>query len=68
MVGGELGPIDVSIIIGDDNFVRDKLKKKAVKIRDYLRTLVSVIHQAAKAYHAERLAFRVLKYTARQRA
>ena len=31
-------------------------------------TLLSVVDQAAKAYHAERLAFRVLKYTARARA
>ena len=31
-------------------------------------TLLSVVKQAAKAYHVERLAFRVLKYTARARA
>ena len=64
LVGGELGPIESSIIIGSDNFVRATLKKKALKIG----TLVSVPQQAAKAYHAERHAFRVLKHTARQRA
>ena len=31
-------------------------------------TLVSVVEQATKTYHAERLAFRMLKNTARQRA
>ena len=40
----------------------------ALKIGAYLQTLVSVPQQAAKAYHAERHAFRVLKHTARQRA
>ena len=37
-------------------------------MRGYLHTLVSVANVAAKAYHAERLAFRVLKDTARSRA
>ena len=49
LLGGELGPIDTSIILGDDNFVREKLKKKAEKIRGYLRSLASVINQEAKA-------------------
>ena len=40
LVGGELGPIDSSIILGDDNFVKEKLKKKAKRIVGYLRTLV----------------------------
>ena len=68
LVGGELGPIESSIIIGNDNFVRATLRKKALKIGGFLQTLVSVPKQAAKAYHAERHAFRVLKHTARQRA
>ena len=68
LVGGELGPIEASVIFGGDDFVREKLKKKAGKLGGYLRTLVSVPKQAAKAYHAERHAFRVLKSTARQRA
>ena len=40
----------------------------ALKIGAYLQTLVSVPQQAAKAYRAERHAFRVLRHTARQRA
>ena len=40
LVGGELGPIDSSIILGDDNFIKEKLKKKAERIVGYLRTLV----------------------------
>ena len=68
LVGGELGPIDASILFGDESYIREKLKRKAEKIRGYLDTLVSVIHQAAKAYHGERFAFRVLKQTGRQRA
>ena len=60
LVGGELGPIEVSIVIGSDNFVRAKLLKKAEKIRDYSHTLDLVASVAAKAYHAERLAFKVL--------
>ena len=36
LVGGELGPIESSIIIGSDNFVRATLKKKALKIGAYL--------------------------------
>ena len=36
LVGGELGPIESSIIIGNDNFVRATLKKKALKIGAYL--------------------------------
>ena len=63
LVGGELGPIDASIVIGSDNFVRTKPLKKAEKICSYLLTLVSVALVAAKAYHAERLAFKVLKDT-----
>ena len=54
LVGGELGPIVSSIIFGADDFVREKLKKKAGKLGGYLRTFVSVPKQAAKAYHAER--------------
>ena len=27
LVGGELGPINTSIVLGDDNFVREKLKE-----------------------------------------
>ena len=33
-----------------------------------LETLASVVDKAARAYHAERLAFRILKQTARPRA
>ena len=29
LVGGELGPIESSVIFSDDDFVREKLKKKA---------------------------------------
>ena len=68
LFGGELGPIEVSTVIGSDNFVRAKLFEKAEKIRGYSHTPVSVASVAAKAYHAERLAFRVLKDTARSRA
>ena len=60
LFGGELGPIEVSTVIGSDNFVRAKLFEKAEKIRGYSHTLVSVASVAAKAYHAERLAFKVL--------
>ena len=68
LVGGELGPIDASLFIGSENFIRTKLFKKAMRIGGYLQTLVSVVAAAAKAYHAERHVFRVLKYTARSRA
>ena len=68
LAGGECGPIDATIFLGHDNYIKAKLRKKAEKIRGYLKTLVSVVKQAAKAYHVERLAFRVLKYTARARA
>ena len=68
LAGGECGPIDETIIIGNDNYIQLKLKKKALKIKGYLKTLVSVVERAARAYHVERLAFRVLKQTARSRA
>ena len=55
-------------MIGSDSYVKVKLKKKAGKIRGFLQTLTAVPDVAAKAYHAERLAFRVLKETARSRA
>ena len=42
--------------------------KKARKIQGFLRSLISVPAAAAKAYHAERLAFRVLKQSGRPRA
>ena len=57
LAGGECGPMDVTIIVGNDNFIRAKLKKKAMKIRG-----------SGRAHHVERLAFRVLKDTARSRA
>ena len=59
---------DVTIIVGNDNCIQTKLKKKAMKIRGYLDTLVSVVEKEARAYHIERLAFRVLKDIARSRA
>ena len=31
LIGGELGPIDSSILLGDDNFVKEKLQKKVEK-------------------------------------
>ena len=68
LAGGECGPIDFTIFLGNDNYVTAKLRKKAEKIQGYLKTLVSVFSQAAKAHHVERLAFRVLKYYARARA
>ena len=68
IAGGECGPIDATLMIGSDSYVKVKLKKKAGKIRGFLQTLTAVPDVAAKAYHAERLAFRVLKETARSRA
>ena len=68
LAGGECGPIDMPIIVGNDNYVRAKLLKRARRIEGYLETLASVVDNAARAYHAERLAFRVLKQTARPRA
>ena len=68
--GSECGPIDNTIFLGEDNYIKAKFitSRKAEKLRGYLETLVSVIEGAARAYHVERLAFRVLKYTARPRA
>ena len=68
LAGGECGPIDMPIIVGNDSYVRAKLLKRARRIEGYLGTLASVVDNAARAYHAERLAFRVLKQTARPRA
>ena len=33
LAGGECGPIDETIIIGNDNYIQLKLKKKALKIK-----------------------------------
>ena len=55
-------------MIGSDTYTKVKLKKKAEKIRGSLQTLTAVPDVAAYAYHAERLAFRVPKETARSRA
>ena len=68
LAGGECGPIDAAIFLGHENLIKAKLRKKAEKLRLYLLALLSVVHQAAKAYHVERLAFRVMKMTARARA
>ena len=68
LAGGECGPIGATIFLGNDNYVKSKLRKKAAKIQAYLKPLLSVVKQEAKAYHVERLAFRDLKYTARARA
>ena len=57
LAGGECGPIDASIFLGHESWIKTKLRKKAEKLRGYLQTLVSVIEQAAKAYHVERFAF-----------
>ena len=45
LAGGECGPMDVTIFVDNDNFIRAKLKKKAMKIRGYLDTLGSVIEK-----------------------
>ena len=55
-------------MIGSDSYIKVRLKKKAERIKGFLQTLTAVPDIAAKAYHAERLAFRVLKETARSRA
>ena len=68
LAGSECGPIDTTVFVGEDHYIKAKLIRKAEKLRGYLETLVSVIERAARAYHVERLAFRVLKYTARSRA
>ena len=56
IAGGECGPIDATLMIGSDNYVKAKLKKKAEKIRGYLQTLNAVPDATAKTYHAEWLA------------
>ena len=53
--------MDVTIIVSNGNFLR-------AKIRGYLGALVLVVEKAVRAYHVERLAFSVLKDTARSRA
>ena len=67
LAGGACGPIDATIFLGNDNHTKAKLRKKAEKTK-YLQRLLSVVNQAAKAHQFERLAFRVLKMTARARA
>ena len=44
------------------------VEEAAQEKKEYLETLASVVDKAARAYHAERLAFRILKQTARPRA
>ena len=56
IASGECGPIDATLMIGSDNYVKAKLKKKAEKIRGYLQTLNAVPDATAKTYHAEWLA------------
>ena len=68
IAGGECGPLETIIFLGHDNHIKQKLLEKAGKLQAYLCTPVSVVDVAAKAYHAERLASRVLKETARSRA
>ena len=41
LAGGECGPIDVSIFLGHESYIKAKLRKKAEKIREYLKTLLS---------------------------
>ena len=67
LVGGGISPLDPSVVIGADSYVRSHLLQKAQDIVAFVKTLVSVQSVAAGAFHAERLLFRVLFKTVRQR-
>ena len=53
--------------LGRRRDIKAKLPKKALKMKGCLETLASVVDKAARAYHAERLASRILKQTVRPR-
>ena len=39
LAGGECGLIDISIFLGHEHYIKANLRKKAEKIKEYLRTL-----------------------------
>ena len=65
LVGGELGPIDASLFIGSENFIRTKLFKKANRIGGYLQALVSIVAAPAKAEELEDVAKKIANRRAR---
>ena len=67
LVGGGVGPLEPSVVLGADLFVREHLNRKVKDVQDLVKTMLSVPKVAAGAFHAERLLFRVFVKTVRQR-
>ena len=67
LVGGGLGPLEPSVVLGADSYVREHLNGKIADVQALVKTMLTVKNVAAGAFHAERLLFRVFVKTMRQR-
>ena len=67
LVGGGVGPLEPSVVLGADSYMREHLNNKVKEIQALVKTMLTVKSVAAGAFHAERLLFRVFVKTVRQR-
>ena len=67
LVGGGVGPLKPTGVLGAESYVRAHLESKVADIKALAKTMLTVSKVAAGAFHAERLLFRVLVKTVRQR-
>ena len=67
LVGGGVGPLEPTVVLGAESYIRAHLENKVAEIQALVKTMLTVSKVAAGAFHAERLLFRVLVKTVRQR-